>query len=174
MSLIEVTGDLFATPDLDVLAQGVNCIGAMGAGIAVTFRELWPEMFSAYQHRCASGLLPLGGFMAWRIPEGARDRLPARLQPRWQYQPKWIYNLATQPRPGPCASLQAIKSSLDYMLSCARGMKFRRIGMPKIGCGHGGLRWEDVRPLIEAAAKYQDIVVVDKRPAPKPQLRVVV
>lgn len=152
MSLTEITGDIFATPGLEALAHGVNTVGVMGAGIAVHFRDLWPEMFAEYQHRCAAGLLPLGGFMGWHIPEGARGRLTSR--------PRWIYNLATQPRPGPCASLLAIKSALDNMLACSRGARVKRIGICRVGTGYGGLRWEDVRPLIERAARDVDIVVV--------------
>ena len=159
MSLTEIKGDLFAVPNLDALAHGVNCVGVMGAGIAVRFRDTWPEMFEDYQERCAEGSLRVGGFMAWQIPDHARDRLPGR--PHRKHRPCWIYNLATQPRPGACASISAIKNALGNTLAHARGKGVQRIGLPQIGCGYGGLRYEDVRPLIEAAARDVDIVVVE-------------
>ncbi len=145
MSLVEIKGDLFAVPGLDALAHGVNCVGAMGAGIAVEFRRRWPSMFSHYREACRQGVLQPGGIIAWRT----LGRGP------------WVYNLATQPRPGPCASLPAIESALAQMVGHARVSGVKRIGMPQIGCGLGGLSYADVRPLIEVAARDVDIVVVE-------------
>lgn len=138
----EITGDLFATPDLDALAHGVNCTGVMGAGIAVTFRKLHPEMFAEYARRCRARELRPGNLFAW------------------QAAPMWVYNLATQPRPGPSATLPAIRSAVEAMVEHARSAGVKRIGMPRVGCGLGGLRWEAVRPVIEAAAQGVEIVVV--------------
>lgn len=145
MSLTEITGDLFATPGLEALAHGVNCRGVMGAGIAVEFKRRWPAMFEDYAAECVFRMKP-GDCHEWLDPTTGR----------------WIYNLATQPRPGPCASLLAIKSALDNMLACSRGARVKRIGICRVGTGYGGLRWEDVRPLIERAARDVDIVVVHK------------
>jgi hypothetical protein len=61
------TGNLFEQDDLDALADGVNCVGAMGALIAVEFRRRWPAMYAEYR-RCCVGrtrYLRLGGIMPW-------------------------------------------------------------------------------------------------------------
>lgn len=144
MSLAEIEGDLFATPGLDALAHGVNCRGVMGAGIAVEFKRRWPAMFQNYQHLCTSGHMEPGDIMTWRTL--GRD--------------PWIYNLATQAEPGPWATVPAIETSLDKMAKRAVRDRVRRVGMPRIGCGLGGLDYRDVRPLIERAAREVDIVVV--------------
>lgn len=143
MSLTEIQGDLFAVPSLDALAHGVNCIGVMGAGIAAEFKRRWPPMFIAYREACLAGRLVPGSMFSERA--GGR----------------WIYNLATQPRPGRCASLLWVESSLKAMTARAWHDRVKRIGMPRLGCGLGGLDWRDVRPLVERAAQHVDIVVVE-------------
>ena len=36
------TGDIF-TEDVEALVNAVNCVGIMGRGIALQFKEAWPE-----------------------------------------------------------------------------------------------------------------------------------
>ncbi len=144
MSLTEVTGDLFAVTGLDALAHGVNCRGVMGAGIAVEFKRRWPAMFANYRATCDAGLLRLGDILPWHVL-GERH---------------WIYNLATQVRPGPCAMLSAIDDAVCAMTTHAAAVGVKRIGMPRVGCGLGALRWDDVRPIVAARSGVVEIVVV--------------
>lgn len=158
MPLVEVTGNLFTTTGLDALGHGVNCQGRMGAGIAVDFKRRWPTMYHRYRVACSSGMRP-GDCLA--CPEGS---------------PLWIYCLATQPRPGPCASLPAIQAAVQRMVAHARAAGVTRIGLPRIGAGLGGATWGDVRAVIEAAAAGSPVeIVVVTRPedvAPSPLARV--
>jgi O-acetyl-ADP-ribose deacetylase (regulator of RNase III) len=49
MTIKYVTGDLFVNRhQAEALAHGCNCQGAMGAGIAVGFRERYPRMYEEY------------------------------------------------------------------------------------------------------------------------------
>lgn len=144
MSITHVTGDLFTTPGLDALGHGVNCIGRMGAGIAAEFRRRYPAMWSVYSLRCRRNELRPGGLFAWDDPSDG-----------------WIYNLATQHGTGPRATLPAIQTSVQRMLAHARAAGVRRIGLPRIGCGLGGLDWTQVRRLLETlAAPDPDIDLV--------------
>lgn len=142
--LTEVQGDLFTVSGLDALAHGVNCIGVMGAGIAKEFKRRYPAMFEEYARLCRRDRLYLGDTFAWKAREA------------------WIYNLATQPRPGPCATLDAVAKAVENMVDMATAVNVRRIGMCRVGCGLGGLRWPDVRPIIARAAEHIDIIVAHK------------
>ena len=142
--LTEIQGDLFAVPGPDALAHGVNCQGVMGAGIAVEFKRRWPVMFHRYYVACANGSLVAGTALA--CPETS---------------PRWIYCMATQAIPGPFARDEYIMPALGGVVEHAQRNGVKRIGMPRIGCGLGGLSWDDVRPLVERAAKDVDIVVVE-------------
>lgn len=44
-------GDMFAS-DAQTLVNTVNCVGVMGKGIALRFKELFPEMYEDYARRC--------------------------------------------------------------------------------------------------------------------------
>lgn len=128
----EIEGDLFnLIGKVDAICHGVNTKGVMGAGIARTFRELFPEMYEEYADRCASGRLVLGGIHAYDA-DGVV-----------------IYNLATQDLPGPVAQLHAVEETLFKMKRSCLKHGYLKVAMPQIGCGIGGLKWERVEPIVQ-------------------------
>lgn len=147
-----VSGDLFAQRDVYALAHGVNCRGVMGAGIAVEFKRRWPQMFTAYAQACGTGELTVGGMFAWQVAE---DR--------------WVYNLASQDRPGKDARLDAVATSLEAALAHACVHSVPSIALPRIGCGIGGLDWPEVADVLDVvAARYPVVVRTVSRPADTP------
>ena len=125
--IVERTGDLFST-ECPALGHGVNTLGSMGAGIAVEFRRRWPAMYDAYREECRSGRLQPGGIFVYQAP----DRL--------------IVNLATQRRVGRGAA------RLEWVRQAAHAtaqLSVAGLALPRIGAGLGGLRWADVRAVLE-------------------------
>ncbi len=53
------TGDLLQAP-VDALVNAVNTVGVMGKGLALQFKQTYPEMFTAYARACAPGEVKLG------------------------------------------------------------------------------------------------------------------
>ena len=49
-----VTGNLLRA-DADALVNAVNCVGVMGKGIALQFKQAFPEMFASYRKAVAAG-----------------------------------------------------------------------------------------------------------------------
>src|ERR1041385_7036557 len=45
-------GDLLKQDDDDAIVNTVNCVGVMGKGIALQFKNKWPENFKAYEAAC--------------------------------------------------------------------------------------------------------------------------
>lgn len=133
-------GDLFRS-GLPALAHGCNTQGAMGAGIAKEFRRRWPEMYEAYRERCRAGEFRLGGVFVW-----GTDPV--------------IFNLATQPRPGPSATLDAIASAVQAMLDSAADLGIAKIGLPRLGAGLGGLDWSKVADCLDRVAGQSDIELI--------------
>jgi O-acetyl-ADP-ribose deacetylase (regulator of RNase III) len=136
-----VTGDLFAA-DLPAVGHGCNCAGAMGAGIATVFKKRYPAMYREYRQRCADGRFRLGDIFVWEAPEFV------------------VYNLATQPRPGPTATLDAIDRSVRAALADAGSRGLTRLGIPRIGAGLGGLDWPDVQAVLNEAADESEVGLV--------------
>lgn len=143
MSVEERTGNLFEQTDLAAIAQGVNLRGVMGSGIAPQFKRIWRPMFDEYVEWCRDGRLQLGGVHPWRAPSGV-----------------WIYNLGTQVNTGRDARLPAIVDATQTMLNHAATHGVASIGVPRIGSGIGGLRWQDVKPAITSVAHDHSVRVV--------------
>lgn len=127
-------GDLFGCGDADALAHGCNCAGAMGAGIAVQFKKRWPDMFLEYKRRCEDGSFAPGSVFLWE-----------RSSPK-------VFNLGTQAHWRVGATEAAVRDSVALMLRTAEAMSMRRVAMPRIGAGLGGLPWTKVESLLREAA----------------------
>jgi O-acetyl-ADP-ribose deacetylase (regulator of RNase III) len=125
-----IKGDLFRHAGLDALAHGCNCAGAMGKGIAVEFKARYPRMYEEYKRRCTAGTFKPGDVFEWR--EGELT----------------IFNLGTQATWRTKATLPAIEAAVSEMVRLGAEHEIARIGLPRIGAGLGGLRWDDVRALI--------------------------
>jgi O-acetyl-ADP-ribose deacetylase (regulator of RNase III) len=128
--LVERDGNLFDST-ADAYAHGVNTKGLMGAGIAVSFKRAYPEMYAEYKDICKTSRLSPGSLFTYRAP----DRV--------------IYNIASQDNPGRHARLEWVESGLVCALGRAAEDGVGLLAMPRIGCGIGGLAWDDVRDIIE-------------------------
>ena len=135
MLVIQQEGDAFklaAGGKPPALAHGVNTIGVMGAGFAVAVKKAWPDMFAEYEQQCKKGFLIPGGAMIWNTPKGG-----------------WVYNLASQDKPGKHATLDWLRMSVEIACYHAKSKGIREIVAPKIGCGYGGLKLEDTIRVLE-------------------------
>jgi O-acetyl-ADP-ribose deacetylase (regulator of RNase III) len=109
----------------------VNCVGVMGKGIAQTFKKRYPDMFRIYGDICARGLLVPGKLWLWHGPDQLVLNFPTKRHWRNPSRLEWI-------------ELGLKKFVHEY---ARRGIV--EISFPRLGCGNGGLGWDDVRPLME-------------------------
>lgn len=148
MTFREIKGDLFdPAHGFDAIGHGVNCIGAMGAGIAVPFKALDGNMYDCYRYACLNGDLLPGEILPWRLDDGT-----------------WVYNLATQHDPGPNAVYVYVAFALSRMIAHAEQNGILSIGLPRIGCGIGGLEWGPVSTLMKLAADRSEVELVAVSP----------
>ena len=136
MPVCYVSGDLFVNRyQAQAFAQGCNCKGSMGAGIAVSFQERYPEMYAEYRRRCKADprQFNVGDVFLWKA-----DDKP------------WVFNLGTQEGYWRSrATYQAVEQTLQGMKQRADEENIRVIALPRIGAGYGGLSWKKVRMIIE-------------------------
>jgi O-acetyl-ADP-ribose deacetylase (regulator of RNase III) len=132
----KATGNLLKA-DAEALVNTVNCVGFMGKGIALQFKQAWPENFEAYAKACKAGEVRPGRMFIW--PTG-------RL-----VNPKFIINFPTKRDWRGKARIEDIRNGLRALVSDVQRLRIGSIAVPPLGCGNGGLNWREVQPLIEAA-----------------------
>jgi O-acetyl-ADP-ribose deacetylase (regulator of RNase III) len=140
-------GDLLKQDDVDAIVNTVNCVGVMGKGIALQFKNKWPGNFAAYQTACKAGKVRPGKMMVF--DSGAYA------------QPHFIINFPTKDHWRGNSKLSFIEDGLRDLAAQVRALDIRSIAIPPLGCGNGGLDWQDVKPLIERA--FADLPEVDVR-----------
>lgn len=142
--------------DVDALVNTVNCVGVMGKGIALQFRQAFPANYEAYVRACA-----------------AEQVVPGRMfihENGALVGPRWIVNFPTKRHWKGKSRLQDIELGLRALVDDIRRLGIRSIAMPPLGCGNGGLDWNDVRPLIERAfAPLEDVRIVLFAPGATPR-----
>lgn len=139
MPLKLLDGSLFDAPTPSI-GQGVNIRGVMGSGIAVEFRRRFPDMYEEYRELCLSGGLFPGEVHRFENSDGTV-----------------IYNIASQDDPGRNARLEWLEDGVDTALTLLRENGEDTLALPRIGCGIGGLDWDDVRASLADLSDEYDI-----------------
>lgn len=154
MPLEFVAGDMFATKGLTHIAHGVNLCAVFGAGIAgqIARSRPWSRIdYMKWQFNAR-----LGDIFISKPPDfvSAVSKIPSAEAA--------IIHMATQLYPGADARIDAIEKCFTSLLKELSNQKEEVIlALPQIGCGLGGLEWEDVKPLytkILSTAPFRIIV----------------
>lgn len=122
------------------LVNTVNCVGIMGKGIALQFRQAFPNNYKQYERACRTGLVRLGQMFVVPVPM-AEDATP-----------RYIINFPTKQHWKNKSKLVDIQSGLISLVDEVKHLELQSVAVPPLGCGNGGLDWNEVRPLIEQAA----------------------
>lgn len=137
MSIHLTHGDLLKQDDVDAIVNTVNCVGVMGKGIALQFKNKWPDNFTQYQAACKTGEVRPGKMHVYDAGAYA--------------QPHFIINFPTKDHWRGNSKLSFIQDGLKDLVAQVQKLGIRSIAIPSLGCGNGGLNWADVKPMIEAA-----------------------
>jgi O-acetyl-ADP-ribose deacetylase (regulator of RNase III) len=153
--MITVTQGNLLEARAEALVNTVNTVGVMGKGIALQFRQAYPDMFRDYEKACKREEVQPGKMHIFE-----RNTFE---------NPKFIINFPTKRHWRGKSSLADIKSGLVALVADVRRLKIRSIAVPPLGCGNGGLSWEVVRPLIaDAFASLPEVEVQVFAPAGAP------
>jgi len=156
--MIEIAKGNLLKADAEALVNTVNCMGYMGKGIALQFKQAFPENFKAYEKVCKAHQLHPGRVFVFKTGMFGN--------------PKYVINFPTKRHWKGNARIEDIKSGLAALVSEVRNLGLRSIAVPPLGCGLGGLDWAEVRPMIEAAlAELSDVQVLLFEPAGAPDAK---
>jgi O-acetyl-ADP-ribose deacetylase (regulator of RNase III) len=149
--MIYVKGNLIEalkTGSVQAIAHQSNCFNTMGSGVALAVKNAFPEAYEADCKTVKGDEKKLGGFTMAATVHG------------------YIFNLYGQYNYGKdgkvYTSYAALESALTNMAYKLRGIGFTgTIGLPKIGAGTGGGKWEVISEIIEKTLNGLEVKIYE-------------
>lgn len=126
-----VKGNIFES-NAQALVNAVNTVGVMGKGIALEFKNRYPENYTVYKTACDKGTLKTGSVLAVTESDG-----------------KTIINFPTKAHWKDASKNEYIVEGLIALKYKIVQLNIDSIALPALGCGLGGLKWENVKTFIE-------------------------
>jgi O-acetyl-ADP-ribose deacetylase (regulator of RNase III) len=152
------TGDVLQA-DTQALVNTVNCVGIMGRGLALQFKNAYPENFKAYEAACRRGEVQPGRMFVFET--------------RQLTNPKYIINFPTKRHWRGKSRMKDVEAGLMALATEIRARRIRSVAVPPLGSGLGGLNWREVRPRIEEALSgLEDVHVIVFEPHTAPEAQV--
>ena len=132
--------------DVEALINTVNCVGVMGKGIALQFKQAYPENFKFYEQACKAKEVKVGQMLTFATKQFVN--------------PKYIINFPTKDHWKGKSKIEYIERGLQDLVQVIKEFNISSIAVPPLGCGNGGLNWATVKPLIELAfAQFPELQV---------------
>ncbi len=129
-----IIGNLLQTK-AEALVNTVNCIGYMGKGIALQFKKAYPENNDKYKKACNVHEVRPGKMFVFETGN--------------MFDPKYIINFPTKRHWREKSRIEDIKSGMKDLVSVIKRNKISSIAIPPLGCGLGGLDWNQVKQIIK-------------------------
>lgn len=150
--MIRYTQGNLLDAEAEALVNTVNTVGVMGKGIALMFKERFPDIFKAYKTACERGELETGNVF---------------LTPTGELQgARWVIHFPTKQHWRPPSKIEWIDAGLADLKRVIVREGIRSIAIPPLGSGNGKLDWADVRPLIERhLSDLADVEVIVYEPS---------
>lgn len=130
-------GDILES-QAEALVNTVNTVGVMGKGVALQFKRAFPDNYRAYAKACKQDEVEVGKVFVF-------DRHTLE-------NPRYIVNFPTKQHWRGRSKIEYIQTGLEDLVRQVRDLQIRSIALPPLGCGNGGLDWDEVRALIEEAS----------------------
>jgi len=122
----EVHGDIF-TSNAEAIVNTVNCVGAMGKGIALEFKKRYPDLYAAYRQACARKEIQPGHVWIYQ----AKDRI--------------IFNAAVKDDWRDASRIVWVESCLKELIERCRTMKVKSLALPWMGAMNGWIPVDEIK-----------------------------
>lgn len=134
--MIETVGGNILEADTEAVINTVNCVGVMGRGIALQFKQAYPDNFQAYAKACDAERIRPGHMFIFSTGQIVN--------------PKYIINFPTKRHWKGKSRIEDINTGLIALVAEIRRLGIQSIAIPPLGCGNGGLDWREVESRIHA------------------------
>lgn len=134
-------GDILKS-EAQTLINTVNCVGIMGKGIALEYKNRFPDMYEDYVNMCNNN----------EVKPGVPYIYKSLVKPN-------IINFPTKDHWKSVSKIEDIKNGLKYIIAHYKKWDIKSLAIPPLGCGNGQLEWGIVGPMIYSNMKKLDIPV---------------
>ena len=135
-----VIGNIFSS-SVQTIVNTINCVGVMGAGIALECRLRWPEMYEQYVDLCNNKSISVGKLWLFKGADRWILNFPTKIH--WRYPTKEDY----------------LHSGLNKFLETYKEKKIESIAFPLLGASHGGIPAERSREIMVSYLEKCEIPV---------------
>jgi hypothetical protein len=122
------------------------------------FKHRWPKNFKDYEAACKREEIKPGKMLIHDLGKWAK--------------PRFIINFPTKVHWRGDSKLEYVEDGLRDLVEQVKRLGIKSISLPPLGCGNGGLDWDEVKGLVFAAFKdHPDISVnlFEPKGAPPPR-----
>ena len=130
MSKVEVKRGNIFTSECQTLVNTINCVGVMGAGIALEFKLRHPTMFEKYAEHCQKKMIDIGKLWIYKPSADDKDR-------------RWVLNFPTKRDWKNPSKIEYLEAGLKKFLETYHSKGIESIAFPVLGSTNGGLGEEE-------------------------------
>ena len=131
-----VKGNIFDI-DVDAIVCPVNCVGVMGAGLALEFKKRFPGYYKDYKRSC-NATKDLRLHIGYILPHN-------KIVTKTNFM---ILSFPTKKHWRDNSKIEYVAEGLLSLINVIKANEIKSIAIPALGCGFGGLKWNDVKQLI--------------------------
>lgn len=139
-SIVLKKGSIFTTKH-QTIVNTVNCVGVMGAGLALECRFRYPEMFIKYKKLCNEKVFNIGQLFLYKSDTRWILNFPTKLH--WKYDSKIEY----------------LEKSFKKLIASYHSKQIESIAFPMLGSQNGGLGKDQSLSITMKYAEMMDIPV---------------
>lgn len=147
--MIKFTKGNILKANVEALVNAVNTVGVMGKGIALAFKKAFPLNYKLYKEVCNNKEFTVGSMFTTNT---------GKLTPRY------IINFPTKEHWKGRSKIEFIESGMKKLIETIKTNDIKSIAIPPLGCGNGGLKWSDVKPIIINELQNIDIDIIIYEP----------
>ena len=138
MSVKVIEGNIFRS-NCQTLVNTVNCVGVMGAGIALECRLRYPEMHKKYVHLCNEQKIDIGMLWVYKTPE------------------RWILNFPTKKHWKYPSKVEYLHAGLAKFINTFEEKGIRSIAFPLLGADKGGIPQDESQSIMTTYLEKADL-----------------
>ncbi|NMG14228.1 macro domain-containing protein [Aromatoleum bremense] len=120
MGVIVISGNIF-TSKCQTIVNTINCVGVMGAGIALEVRLRYPDLYEKYVKLCTEKKIDIGLLWVYKAPD------------------RWVLNFPTKRHWKYPSKLEYLHAGLKKFVETYEDREVKSIAFPLLGADKGGI-----------------------------------